>query len=188
VVEASPIVEETLGVHLRPRAAIEVVSLAARRGQAGSLAARIRETLGVELPFGPRRTDVNLVSALGVGPERWLLVHDGADGEFANRLARDVAGLAAVCVQSDAYVVVRVSGPRARDALAKGVSVDLHPRVFGNADVAVTQAAHVGLVLWQIDEAPTYDLAVFRSYERNLLSWLRESAAEFGVRDELGGR
>ena len=37
-------------------------------------------------------------------------------------------GVAAVSDQSDARLVLRVSGPRVRDVLAKGVPVDLHPR------------------------------------------------------------
>ena len=58
--------------------------------------------------------------------------------------------------------------------------IDLHPRAFGPGDAAVTSVAHVGVHLWQIDAAPTYELAVPRSLAAAFWHWLVESAAEFG--------
>ena len=39
--------------------------------------------------------------------------------------------------QSDSRLVLRLSGPRVRDVLAKGVPVDLHPKAFKPGDVAM---------------------------------------------------
>jgi sarcosine oxidase subunit gamma len=74
-----------------------------------------------------------------------------------------------------------VSGPRARDALAKGVHIDLHPRVFTPGDAAITAVAYINVHFWQIDEMPTYDLAMFRSFAVAFSEWLTVAAAEFGV-------
>ena len=82
---------------------------------------------------------------------------------------------------SDGRTVIRVGGPRARDALAKGVPIDLHPRVFRPGDAAVTTVAHIDAHVWQVDAAPTYEIAVSRSYAAAFLEWLIDSAAEFGV-------
>jgi len=35
-------------------------------------------------------------------------------------------------------------------------------------------------VIWQVDEMPTYDLAVPTSYAESFWSWLTASAAEYG--------
>jgi len=35
--------------------------------------------------------------------------------------------------------------------------------------------------LWQIDDSPTYDIAVPRSLAASFWHWLAESAAEFGL-------
>jgi heterotetrameric sarcosine oxidase gamma subunit len=77
--------------------------------------------------------------------------------------------------------VLRIGGPRARAALAKGCPLDLHPRAFGPGDTAVTAIAHVGVQLWQLDDAPTYELAVPRSMAKSFWTWLSASAAEFGL-------
>jgi sarcosine oxidase subunit gamma len=142
--------------------------------------------LGLALPFGPHRAAAGGINALGVGPGRWLILHDGANADFESRLARQAAGLGALCLQSDAYVVLRVAGARARAALAKGVPIDLHPQAFALTDAAVTLAGHVGVIVWRIDDTPTYDLAFYRSYEQSVSSWLRDSAAEYGLLDETG--
>jgi methylglutamate dehydrogenase subunit D len=46
--------------------------------------------------------------------------------------------------------------------------------------VAMTAIAHINVHLWQVDEQPTYDLAVFRSFAVALWEWLTAAAAEFG--------
>ena len=76
---------------------------------------------------------------------------------------------------------MRISGPRARDALAKGVHIDLHPSAFLPGDAAVTAVAYIGVHFWQVDAAPTYEFAMFRSFAVSFGEWLVDAAAEFGV-------
>jgi sarcosine oxidase subunit gamma len=97
------------------------------------------------------------------------------------RLRTTLAGLAAVCGQSDGRTIVRVAGLRARDALAKGVPIDLHPGAFKPGDAAVTSVAHIGVHFWQIDALPSYEFCVFRSFASSFWQWLAEASAEFGV-------
>jgi len=86
---------------------------------------------------------------------------------------------AAVSDQSDARLVLRLSGPKLRDVLAKGVPIDLHPNVFKPGDVATTLVAYIGVQLDRIDEA-SFQLTAPRSMAGSLWSWLSASAAEFG--------
>ena len=64
--------------------------------------------------------------------------------------------------------------------LAKGCSLDLHPRVFKPGDAATTPIALIDCQLWQIDDTPSYDLAVPSSFAESFWSWLTASAAEYG--------
>ncbi|HEY9348096.1 MAG TPA: sarcosine oxidase subunit gamma family protein [Inquilinus sp.] len=105
---------------------------------------------------------------------------------FVRELADAISTFAAVSDQSDGLAVLRVSGPQARDALIKGVGLDLHPRAFGPGDAAVTVIAHVGAQLWQLDNRPSYEVAVYRSFAGSLWRWLEASAAEFGCAVEAG--
>ena len=104
--------------------------------------------------------------------------------QVAVRLARDFSGLASVADQSGGYAVLTLSGPRVLDAMAKGFTIDLHPARFPPGAAAVTQAAHIGIVLWRMPDddpaAPTFQVGVTRSYAADFRHWLSDSAAEYG--------
>jgi methylglutamate dehydrogenase subunit D len=59
---------------------------------------------------------------------------------------------------SDSRIAVRISGASARDVLAKGLPIDLHPSTMRAGDVAATVVAHVQVLVWQVNDAPTYEL------------------------------
>jgi methylglutamate dehydrogenase subunit D len=82
--------------------------------------------------------------------------------------------------QSGGKAVLRVSGSRARAVLAKGCMLDLDPRAFTPGDAATTPIALIDCVLWQLDEAPSYDLAMPSTFATSFWAWLTASAAEFG--------
>ena len=93
---------------------------------------------------------------------------------------RNAKGLASISDQSGGRTVLRVSGPRARDVLAKGLPIDLHPRAFAPGSAATSTISLMGVQLWQVDDAPSYDIALFRSLSASFWRWLTASAAEFG--------
>ncbi|WP_413988610.1 sarcosine oxidase subunit gamma [Labrys okinawensis] len=170
------------GVTVQDRSDLELIVLAARKGQAGALAARMEAGYGLRLPSGPKRVVSGSLAAIGTGPGTWLLTRDSeASGAFADELTQVLAGIAAVTDQSSGYAMLRIGGPRARDTFAKGLDIDLHRRVFGPGDAAVTACSHIGVMLWQLDDAPTYEIALFRSMAGSFWHWLSESAAEYGL-------
>lgn len=155
---------------------LTLASLAAGHGKRDALVAAIQEKYGVTLPSTPERVEGDGIAFLWAGPDQWIAAAERNGGRDLERELKPlVAGLAAVTDQTDARAVLRISGPRARDVLAKGVPIDLHPRVFGPGSVAITHASHIGVILWQLDAAPTYELAVFRSFARSLADWVEES-------------
>ena len=95
----------------------------------------------------------------------------GCDGRGRNRWRFD---------QSGSRRLLELRGARIRDVLAKGVSVDLHPRAFRTGDVAVTTASHLAVHLWQVADDPAYRLLVVHTYFDSLWRWLAASAAEYG--------
>lgn len=155
---------------------LTLASLATAKGKRDALVSAIEETYGVTLPATPERVEGDGIAFLWSGPDQWIAAATRDNGRDLEReLKPVVAGLAAVTDQSDARAVLRISGPRAREVLAKGVPIDLHPRVFAPGSVAITHASHIGVILWQLDAAPTYELAVFRSFAQSLAEWVDAS-------------
>jgi len=167
------------GVTATERADLQIATVSAR-GDPGALSARVRSACGVDLPFGPRVSAGGRITFMGIGPRTWLAIREGA-GALSDELRHELREAAAVADQSDGYAVMRLSGAKVRATFEKGLGVDLHPRLFRAGDGAVTACAHLGVILWQLDEMPTYEVAVFRSLAAAFWQWLSESAAEYGL-------
>ena len=141
----------------------------------------VQGVLGIDLPLTPNTVAArDGLEALWLGPDQWLLV---ADGEaVAAPLADALAGRhAAVTDVSAARVILELDGPKAGEVLAKGCSLDLHPRAFAPGRCAQTLVARAAVLIQQTDQAPTYRLYVRPSYANYLASWLMDAMREYAV-------
>jgi methylglutamate dehydrogenase subunit D len=171
--EPSLVITELTGLGL--------ATVACRKGQAAALSAAVRKAYGLDLPASSRVAQGAAVRFIGYGPGQWLAVSEALANEaLASELAAQLQGLASVSDQSGGRTVLRVSGGRARDVLAKGLPLDLDPRAFPLGSAATSAISHIGLQLWQADDTRSYDIAIFRSLSESFWRWLTASAAEFG--------
>jgi len=159
---------------------LQIASLAAAKGKSAALAEIIHPRFRANLPQTPRRAPTWPYSFIWAGPERWL-VTSIAPEDLEQTLRTEVADLAAVTDQTDSRSLLRISGPKARATLAKLLPIDLHPRAFTPNQTALTAAIHINLQIWQLDDTPTYELCVFRSYADHFHHALHAAAAEFAA-------
>ncbi|MGB9365839.1 MAG: sarcosine oxidase subunit gamma family protein [Xanthobacteraceae bacterium] len=168
------------GVVIEERTDFGFAGVTCKHGKHFALINAVNTAFGIVLPDGPRRVSRGYVTFAGVGPDQWIASAGGADAVgFAARVRARIGPFAAVSDQSDARLVLRVSGPRVRDVLAKGVPVDLHPKAFKPGDIACTVVGYINTQIDMLDEA-TYQLAAPRSMAGSFWSWLTAAAAEFG--------
>lgn len=159
-----------------------IVQVTARRGEREALRARCAAVLGLELPGPGASAAARELTALAIAPDSWLLVGPRRAGiDPAEALASSLGAAGSVVDQSMGRAVLRLSGARAREVLAKGCRVDLHARSFGPGRVAVTPIGHVVVTLVQVDATPAFDLLVPASYAQAFLEWLLEAAGEHGA-------
>lgn len=152
-------------------------------GPGGAAAAAV---LGVDvLPTEPSTAvSGGDVTVIWLGPEEWLITSERRDGEDLEAALRDAVsehGGAAVDVSAQ-RTTLRLRGSRARDVIAKGSSLDLHPAVFGKGAAAQTVLGQAGVVLIPLsDNGTDYRIIVRSSFARYLADWLIDAAEEFGV-------
>jgi len=153
------------------------------KGKEEILVATMRDLHGIDLPQVPRRIQGDKCTCIWAGPGRWLveIEADALERDIMEDLERSLAGIAALVRQTDGRALVRVSGPRVREVLRKGVTIDLHPRSFHAGDTAITLVAGMDVHLWQLDDLPTYDLLINRSIAGSFWNWLTSAGAEFGL-------
>ena len=114
-------------------------------------------------------------TALWLGPDEWLVL--GGDGEQGE--IEDAFGDALSVVDvSGQRTTLELRGPRAREVLEGGCSLDLHPWSFSAGRCAQTLLARADVVLWQVDDEPTYRLLVGCSFAPYLVGWLLDAMRE----------
>ena len=169
------------GVRIREITEIAALTIIARKGRIGDVAAVLSLHIGSPVTDASKRVASGNLAITGTGPGQWLALSKGSGaGAALDSLRAALAGLAAVTDQGDGRVVLEISGARARDALAKGVAIDLDPIAFKIGDAAQTSASHIGLQIALIDNTPTFEIISARSTAASLWSWLASSAGEYG--------
>ncbi|ANP52481.1 sarcosine oxidase subunit gamma [Streptomyces griseochromogenes] len=149
----------------------------------GATADDVGLSLGIPLPLEPdtvvRAGDL---TALWLGPDEWLVVgRPGTQRDLDSRI-RSVAADEPVSVTdvSAQRTTVLVTGPRARDLLSHGCSLDLHPRAFGPGRCAQTNLARTQVVLVARDEPRSgFWVLVRSSFADYLKEWLLDAAVEY---------
>ena len=147
----------------------------------GAATAAAAGVLGLALPLTPNTVaSAGDVAALWLGPDEWLIVAP-AGGETALEAGlRDALGPAhhSVVDVSANRVVLELSGPRTREILEAGCSIDLHPRAFGPGRCAGTLLARANVILWQLADGaePSYRLFVRPSFAAYLVAWIADAA------------
>lgn len=153
------------------------LGLAAVMSRKGVSPAAIGAALDLAPPEGPGRVGDGRLSLIGTGPGSWLALTEAPEPDWCLQLAHKLTGLASISDQSGGYVVFRISGHGARTLLQRGAFIDFHPDVFRPGSAATTVIAHIGVILWQRDDAPTFEVATFRSYAHSFRRWIETAAA-----------
>ncbi|MFD8303636.1 sarcosine oxidase subunit gamma [Streptomyces sp. NPDC059690] len=149
----------------------------------GPAADAVALALGLQLPLEPDTVvRSGELTALWLGPDEWLLVGPPGTQRALEGRIRAAAGEEPVSVTdvSAQRTVLLVAGPRARDLLAHGCSLDLHPRAFGPGRCAQTALGRTQVVLVSRDEARAgFWVLVRSSFAGYLTDWLLDAATEY---------
>ena len=157
----------------------DIVEIAALRGRAGELQT-IASGRGLPLPALGRATVTADQLALGVRPERWLVLSPpAAPGVSAQLWQGACAGVGVAVDLSGGLTALQLSGPAARAVLARGCRLDLDPGAFPVHAAAATIMAQVAVILVALP--PGLLLLTPASTAQHLREWLVSTAKPFGL-------
>lgn len=113
-----------------------------------------------------------------LGPDEWLIETDtGNATALSVELTEALADFnVAINDVSGGHVAQRLSGPESRTVLAKGCTIDLHPREFGPGQCARTALARATVLLAAGSEPDSYTIIAARSFTHYLRHWLTHAA------------
>ncbi|HEY2041935.1 MAG TPA: sarcosine oxidase subunit gamma family protein [Jatrophihabitans sp.] len=153
-----------------------------RLDPSGPAADPVAKVLGVAIPTIPcTSVRSGLYEVLWLGPDEWLiLAPPGSEAELGTAL-REAIGPehGAVTDVSAQRTAVQLSGPGARELLAKGCSIDLHPRVNPVGSCVQTLLAQTGIIIVARDHTATDFLLLVRSsFAEYFAAWLVDASIE----------
>ena len=158
------------------------------RGDAGDAAFTdaIRAATGTGLPIEPNTSSGSDHTIYWMGPNEWLVRSDRIDEAMVDDIGKRLANVRASVVDvTEGYVMLSVDGLRAREVLAKGCALDLRSRSFSRGQCAQTAISRTSTLIVAGNADGCFELIVRRTFAEYLALWLRNAAAEFGVRFQL---
>lgn len=154
------------------------------RGDAGDAA--FNEGVARVIGVGPPSKANTAMSGSGgvilwLGPDEWLVeVAAAAESELAMSLESTLSDLhAAVVVVGDAHITLSLSGPKAVDVLAKGMTLDLDPDHFPAGSCARSLLAKAPVLLHRPGADFLYEVTAARSFSDYVSHWLHDAAIEY---------
>ena len=145
----------------------------------------VKEATGLSLPAANEfNTDGGRLLAW-LGPDEFLFVGNDCDAVRVEKKLRDLlSGVASALTDvSCGFTTLVVSGAGARDFLAKGWALDLHPRAFRPGHCAQSFLAKAPVLLLQRDAAPVFELIVRRSFVDYVWAWSEKSLGRWRVKN-----
>ena len=167
------------GVTLIERPFVTMVNV--RVDPASEAAGRIEKALGAPLPRQCGDTTASGPHTVAwLGPDEWLVLSQAEEAVVAAELREAIGGdPGSVVALSANRTTLELSGPAAREVLEKGCPLDLHPRSFTPGQAVSTTVGPVAVLLWQVDETPTYRLFPRSSFADYLARWLIDAMSEY---------
>ncbi|HEY4192452.1 MAG TPA: sarcosine oxidase subunit gamma family protein [Mesorhizobium sp.] len=182
----------TPGIVLSEVRGFDLVLILARRGQWAATAKAVGTHFGVAAPAVPRAVAGKAATIIWSGPDQVLALspRQGTTPPL-DRLKPAFEGIASLSDQSDGRALIAISGPDARNMLAKVSSLDLHDGIFPVGAAAATSLDHTAVTLWRATDAadgsPVFNLLVFTSFAESLWHTILDASLEYGVEvSEIG--
>jgi sarcosine oxidase subunit gamma len=168
---------ERYGLVISRRLQVTVLSIAAFDDRE-QLVALLSGAMGTPIPDPCRSSTGRGVVLLAYGPARWLAVAETVEGsERLRALALACRPYAAVVDQSHGWVCSRITGPRCRDVLAAGSSIDIRPTSFLAGHCAATALGKISVLIHALPAQNAFDIYVPRSYAHDLAGWMLRALA-----------
>lgn len=170
---------ETLRVTITRSTSTPVCHLLVRR-PTSALTDALGAGFRVTWPVAPNTTATDgAVTVAWLAPGEWAVLGLAPDEARRRAEAALEGALHLVADISAGRARFTVEGPGARDLLAKGCSLDLHPSRFPPGACAQTLVGQCGVFIHRPGEGDRFDLLVDRTLAAHFGAWLADARADF---------
>ncbi len=135
------------------------------------------------LPVVPNTIGAGNRRIYWLGPDEWLVVCSVSEARNLIAELRESlsAQHASVTDVTGGQIAMQLSGSGAREVLCKGCTLDFRPRSFEVGSCAQSGLAKANVLIGLLDNQPTFQIIVRRSFAEYLALWLRHAAREYSI-------
>lgn len=156
------------GAELAEISGLSLISLAITAGKETAFEKAVKKAWKIAVPPPGMSAFAGDVRLTWTAPAQYHLLMPETGGGMLAATLEKTAGAAWCTDQSDSYCMLRLSGPRAREALERICPLDLHPGSFAVDAAARTVMEHLGVLMIR-EKADRYLLLSARSSARSFL-------------------
>ena len=146
------------------------------RGDLGSIEIQnaVRQVMGADVPSALSHMDGRVV---WMSPDELLLLVPHAEASaHVTALNQALTGVHHMALDvSEARAILRLTGARVGEVLAKGAPCDCSDRGFPVGAARRTHLGGLAVGIWRLD-AETWEIMCFRSYAHHLMAWLEATS------------
>lgn len=139
----------------------------------------VENALNQSIPLVPNTISEDKHIVYWLGPDEWLVTGKGNFRETLSMHLKDHH--ASINSQTGGLVQLNITGKKTRQLIAKGSTLDLHPRVFLTGHCAQSGFAKASILIALNNDDPLFTLIVRRSYAEYVALWLKKSGEEFFI-------
>ncbi len=153
------------------------------RGQPELIGHEANVALALDLPKSVRGVAVGgKAVAIWTAPDEWwLLTRPGEETDLAAALRGTLAGKHhQVTDITDYYTTIKLEGPKAREALMKLMTIDLHPRAFKVGEAVLALVGRANPLVW-LQAEESFEIHIRISMADYLWCALCEAGREWGL-------
>lgn len=166
--------DQTLGdMRLRELTELDLTALAIPQNGMTKLKTAIKSAIGLSMPNAMKSTVNSNARLLMTQPDQLFAITIRRNSKIS--IGQAVGDTAYVTDQTDAWVVLELSGKSARAALERICQIDLHPDTFKKNQMARTTLEHMGAIVIRTDK-DTFLLMSASSSAKSFLHAVEQSA------------
>lgn len=164
------------------RSDLALLSVATRLGEEALLVESIQASWQLSMPDSKRSLASGDMRAIRTAPDQLLLVFPHETPDASRVVAEKLSGSGYVTDQTDAWVVLEVSGATTLAALERICPLDLDPSAFPINASARTVFEHMGAMIVRLSE----DRFLLLSARSSAISFLHSIEISFGFVSDVG--
>lgn len=112
-------------------------------------------------------------------PNEWLVATKENIKSISSKIDQNID--IHIIDQSGGFAQMRLDGENSRDILEKGCPLDVSSGVFSAGMCAQTNLAKSNIILAQLDDSPSYNIIVRRSFSDYMAEWILNAGKEYNI-------